>query len=95
MATGKRPFHTIQNIHLLAFKLGTEKQPPEIPSDLSDVAKDFLAKYIYIYIYIYRCLILIIIVDFRCFETKDKRPSAKDLLNHPFLKYVLNIDMSH
>jgi hypothetical protein len=23
---------------------------------------------------------------FRCFEPTDKRPSAKDLLNHPFFK---------
>ena len=25
----------------------------------------------------------------RCFESKEKRPSAKELLTHPFLKYVI------
>jgi serine/threonine protein kinase len=44
MATGKRPFHNVQHQHALIFKLGNDKQPPEIPSELSDTAKDFLAK---------------------------------------------------
>lgn len=44
MATGKSPFHNIEDQYLLLFKLGSEKQPPQIPSELSDVAKDFLAK---------------------------------------------------
>ncbi|CAF1581908.1 unnamed protein product [Adineta steineri] len=65
MATGKRPFHNVVNQYALLLKLGNDKQPPDIPSELSDAAKDFLAK---------------------CFEPTQKRPSAKDLLNHPFLK---------
>ncbi|CAF4345922.1 unnamed protein product, partial [Adineta steineri] len=64
MATGKRPFHNVVNQYALLLKLGNDKQPPDIPSELSDAAKDFLAK---------------------CFEPTEKRPSAKDLLNHPFL----------
>ncbi|CAF4501861.1 unnamed protein product, partial [Rotaria magnacalcarata] len=63
MATGKRPFHHIATHSALLFKLGNDKQPPDIPSELSDITKDFLAK---------------------CFEPTHKRPSARDLLNHPF-----------
>jgi hypothetical protein len=44
MATGKRPFHNVKNNYTLVYKLGNDKQPPEIPSELSDTAKDFLAK---------------------------------------------------
>jgi hypothetical protein len=44
MATGNKPFHNVKNIFALAFKLGNDKQPPEIPPELSDTAKDFLAK---------------------------------------------------
>ncbi|CAM4785220.1 unnamed protein product [Rotaria magnacalcarata] len=65
MATGKRPFHHIATHSALLFKLGNDKQPPDIPSELSDITKDFLAK---------------------CFEPTHKRPSARDLLNHPFCK---------
>ncbi|CAF1031276.1 unnamed protein product [Rotaria sordida] len=65
MATGKMPFHKIVNTGALLLKLGNERQPPDIPQELSDTAKDFLAK---------------------CFEPTQKRPSAKDLLNHPFFK---------
>ncbi|CAF0727583.1 unnamed protein product [Rotaria sordida] len=65
MATGKRPFHNVTNNFALLFKIGNEKQSPDIPSELSDIAKDFLAK---------------------CFEPPHRRPSAKDLLNHPFCK---------
>ncbi|CAF4099468.1 unnamed protein product, partial [Rotaria sp. Silwood2] len=70
MATGKRPFHNITNNYALLFKLGNEKQAPDIPPELSDTAKDFLAK---------------------CFEPANRRPSAKDLLNHPFCKPARNI----
>ncbi|CAF3618392.1 unnamed protein product [Rotaria sp. Silwood1] len=65
MATGKMPYHKIVNTGALILKLGNERQPPDIPQELSDTAKDFLAK---------------------CFEPTQKRPSAKDLLNHPFFK---------
>jgi len=65
MATGKMPFHKVLNSSALLLKLGSERQPPEIPSDLSDLCKDFISK---------------------CFEPTDKRPSAKDLLNHQFFK---------
>ncbi|UJR26998.1 hypothetical protein I4U23_008305 [Adineta vaga] len=65
MATGKSPFHNIANQFKLLQKLADERQPPDIPSELSDTAKEFLAK---------------------CFEPNNTRPSAKDLLNHPFLK---------
>jgi hypothetical protein len=44
MATGKRPFHNVANHSMLLLKLGNEKQPPDIPSELSDTIKDFLAK---------------------------------------------------
>lgn len=44
MASGKRPFHNIPNECALLFKLGNDKQPPEIPPELSDVAKDFLSR---------------------------------------------------
>lgn len=44
MATGKRPFHNVDNRYVLLHKLGNDKQPPEIPDDLSDTGKDFLAK---------------------------------------------------
>jgi hypothetical protein len=44
MATGKRPFHNVTNNCTLLLKLGNEKQAPDIPSELSDTAKDFLAK---------------------------------------------------
>ncbi|CAF1221343.1 unnamed protein product, partial [Didymodactylos carnosus] len=44
MATGKIPFHKVANSCVLMLKLGTEKQPPEIPSHLSNEAKDFLNK---------------------------------------------------
>jgi hypothetical protein len=44
MATGKRPFHNVTNTCALLLKLGNEKQAPDIPSELSDTAKDFLAK---------------------------------------------------
>ncbi|CAF2127693.1 unnamed protein product [Rotaria magnacalcarata] len=65
MVTGKMPFHKILNTGALLLKLGNERQPPDIPPELSDTAKDFLTK---------------------CFEPTEKRPSAKDLLNHPFIK---------
>lgn len=65
MATGKRPFHDVVDQYALAHKLVFKKEIPEIPSELSDLAKDFLAK---------------------CFQTTENRPTAKDLLNHPFLK---------
>ncbi|UJR22105.1 hypothetical protein I4U23_025170 [Adineta vaga] len=65
MATGKMPFHKVLNTGALLLKLGSERQPPDIPPELSDMIKDFLSK---------------------CFEPNDKRPSAKDLLNHPFFK---------
>jgi hypothetical protein len=32
------------NAGALLLKLGSERQAPDIPSELSDVAKDFLAK---------------------------------------------------
>ena len=44
MATGKRPFHNIADRHAVAYKLAIDKQIPEIPSELSETAKDFLAK---------------------------------------------------
>ncbi|CAF0791592.1 unnamed protein product [Adineta ricciae] len=65
MATGKNPFHHIANQFKVLQKLADEKLPPAIPPELSDLAKDFLA---------------------RCFEPNSTRPSAKDLLNHSFLK---------
>ncbi len=85
MATGKMPFHksknsidcvillnlfflsieSVVNTGALLLKLGNERQAPDIPPELSQTAKDFLAK---------------------CFEPTDKRPSAKDLLNHAFFK---------
>ncbi|CAF0773124.1 unnamed protein product [Adineta ricciae] len=71
MATGKMPFHKVVNAGALLLKLGSERQPPDIPPELSDTAKDFLSK---------------------CFEPTDKRPSAKDLLNHPFFKLKLARD---
>ncbi|CAF4161332.1 unnamed protein product, partial [Rotaria sordida] len=70
MATGKRPFHNVANGYALLFKLGKEKQPPDIPSELSDTTKDFLAK---------------------CFEPSHRRPSAKDLLNHPLFKKKIRL----
>ena len=45
MATGKRPFHNVDNRYVLIYKIGNDKQPPEIPADLSDTAKDFLDRY--------------------------------------------------
>ncbi|CAF1521899.1 unnamed protein product [Adineta ricciae] len=71
MATGKMPFHKVVNAGALLLKLGSERQPPDIPPELSETAKDFLSK---------------------CFEPTDKRPSAKDLLNHPFFKLKLARD---
>jgi len=44
MATGKRPFHDVADQYALVHKLVFKKEIPEIPSDLSDLAKDFLAK---------------------------------------------------
>jgi hypothetical protein len=44
MATGKRPFHNVTNHCALLLKLGNEKQPPDIPSELSPTAKEFLIK---------------------------------------------------
>ncbi|CAF4510428.1 unnamed protein product [Didymodactylos carnosus] len=44
MATGKIPFHKVASSCVLMIKLGTEKQPPEIPEELSDEAKEFLHK---------------------------------------------------
>ncbi|CAF1401567.1 unnamed protein product, partial [Rotaria sordida] len=73
MATGKRPFHNVANGYALLFKLGKEKQPSDIPSELSDTTKDFLAK---------------------CFEPSHRRPSAKDLLNHPLFNAIRVSDSS-
>jgi serine/threonine protein kinase len=44
MATGKTPFHNVTNLYVLMYQLASEKKSPDIPSDLSDNAKDFLAK---------------------------------------------------
>ncbi len=60
MATGKMPFHKGEEIYIhflnvsldflvvntgaLLLKLGSERQPPDIPQELSDTAKDFLTK---------------------------------------------------
>ena len=44
MATGKRPFHDISNKHTLMLKLAFERKSPDIPAELSEVVKDFLAK---------------------------------------------------
>ncbi|CAF1245691.1 unnamed protein product [Adineta steineri] len=42
MATGKMPFHKVVNTGALLLKLGNERQAPDIPSELSDIGKDFL-----------------------------------------------------
>ncbi|CAF3198590.1 unnamed protein product [Rotaria sp. Silwood2] len=65
MVTGKMPYHKIVNTGALILKLGNERLSPDIPQELSETAKDFLAK---------------------CFEPTQKRPTAKDLLNHLFFK---------
>ncbi|CAF4592052.1 unnamed protein product [Rotaria sp. Silwood1] len=44
MKTGKEPYHNIRNNYAMLYKHANEKQPPDIPSELSDTAKDFLAK---------------------------------------------------
>ncbi len=59
MATDKMPFHKgkkidrylnllliwlVVNTGALLLKLGNERQAPDIPSELSDTAKDFLTK---------------------------------------------------
>ena len=74
MATGKPPFFDLPPLTAL-FKVGTTDVLPEIPSHLSDEAKDFL-----------HC----------CFKRDpNSRPSARDLLNHPFIsKKVENIRIS-
>ena len=41
MATGKRPFHNVANTTTLLFKIGNQKQAPDIPSELSDSQRLF------------------------------------------------------
>lgn len=46
MATGKTPFHNVTNLYALMYQLASEKKSPDIPSELSDSGKDFLAKWV-------------------------------------------------
>ncbi|CAH1799809.1 unnamed protein product [Owenia fusiformis] len=71
MATGKRPWHELENTYQIMFKVGMGSTPP-IPDNLSEEGKDFLS---------------------HCFEHEPKqRWKAADLLNHQFVKVVVDED---
>lgn len=42
MATGKPPFHSYKNPIQVIYKIGSDRQPPEIPDSFSPEGKDFL-----------------------------------------------------
>lgn len=65
MATAQIPFANCSTYFAAIFHIGKHEKPPQIPKEMSTVAKNFIS---------------------RCFVVDaDKRPTAAQLLEDPFL----------
>ena len=86
MASGKPPFYDLPPLTAL-FKLGSTEVVPDVPAELSDVAKDFLGRCFQRYGRL-SSLVLPLVTWLTGCRDPELRATAEELLEHPFLAGV-------
>lgn len=97
MFTGQRPWLELNQLAAL-YNLGHYKTPP-LPENISDVARNFLELCFTMYVYTPTFLTTWLLMLNRVFaflfsSEPDKRPTASELLAHPFCKPDVNFEFT-